>query len=94
MSAFLTIAAIHFLALISPGPDFVVVSRNTLPLTIQILYGTYFAAASFTWFTFVATILSLPWIQSPFQRVQIMLERVLGALFIAFGIKLAFATRE
>lgn len=30
MSAFLTIVAIHFVVLISPGPDFLLVSRNSL----------------------------------------------------------------
>jgi RhtB (resistance to homoserine/threonine) family protein len=30
MSAFLTIALIHFVAVASPGPDFVIVTRNTL----------------------------------------------------------------
>lgn len=33
MSAFLTVAVIHFLAVASPGPDFILVTKNTLTLS-------------------------------------------------------------
>jgi threonine/homoserine/homoserine lactone efflux protein len=33
MSAFLTVAVIHLLAVMSPGPDFILVTKNTLTLS-------------------------------------------------------------
>jgi len=64
------------------------------PLVIQALYGLYMGAATFVWFSFLASVLSLQMIRNAVRRVQHSMERVMGAILIALGLKVALATRE
>ncbi|PIR21426.1 MAG: amino acid transporter [Deltaproteobacteria bacterium CG11_big_fil_rev_8_21_14_0_20_47_16] len=70
-----------------------VISAQT-PITIQIIYGTYMAIATAVWFTIVALILSHHHIKQRFTRIQHHVERVLGVVLIALGIKVALSTAK
>lgn len=76
-------AALFFLAVFSQ-----VISPGT-PSMIKIVYGTEFAIMTFCWFSFVAIVLSHGKIKGMFAKIQGKLEKVFGALLIAFGIKIA-----
>ena len=169
MSALLTIALIHLLAVMSPGPDFALCTRNSLiniikflgagyllfigwkalmhksavpslhdapilqhadlspfksvwmgflcntlnpkatlfflalftqvihpgtPLAIQLLYGVVMSLQTFVWFTVVASIFSLNALKRRFERIQSIVERSMGAILIALGLRVALASRE
>lgn len=81
-------ATLFFVALFSQ-----VISPET-PLPVQIFYGVYMALATFVWFAFVASVLTLENIKRQFERIQIVFERTMGAVLIALGIRVALAARE
>ena len=64
------------------------------PIAIQAFYGVYMGAATFVWFSFVASVFSLSLIKRTFQGIQHWLERAMGAVLVALGIKVALATRD
>lgn len=59
------------------------------PLLTQAFYGVYMGVSTFTWFGFLACVLSLASIKRAFQSVQHNVERVMGAVLIALGLKVA-----
>lgn len=64
------------------------------PMLIQALYGLYVGTATFIWFAFLASVLSLQVIRNGVRRIQHALERVMGVILIALGLKVALAGRE
>jgi RhtB (resistance to homoserine/threonine) family protein len=62
------------------------------PLAVQIGYGLYMGAATFIWFSFVASVFSFKPIKAAFARIQESVERVMGAVLIALGIKVALSS--
>jgi threonine/homoserine/homoserine lactone efflux protein len=46
------------------------------------------------WFSLVASLLSQDFIKTKFSRIQHRLEQIFGALLIAVGIKVAFASSK
>ncbi len=63
------------------------------PLLVQIGYGLWMSFATFAWFAFVASVLSMSVIRAKFERIQGAFERVMGALLIALGLKIALSHR-
>ncbi|PIQ76306.1 hypothetical protein COU78_02125 [Candidatus Peregrinibacteria bacterium CG10_big_fil_rev_8_21_14_0_10_49_24] len=59
------------------------------PLLTQALYGAYMGVSTFLWFSFLACILSLSTIKNIFRSIQHYVERVMGAVLIALGLKVA-----
>jgi len=59
------------------------------PLAIQLVYGLEMSLATLLWFSLVGIIFSSPIVKSRFAGVQHYLERVMGAVLIALGIKVA-----
>lgn len=78
-------ATLFFLAL------FTQVIHQTTPLWIQTLYGIEMSVMTAVWFSTVALILSHRIIKKRFTRVQHYVERAMGAVLIALGIKVALA---
>lgn len=64
------------------------------PLMIQAGYGLYMGVATFTWFAFVASVFSLSPVKRFFAKVQTSVERIMGAVLIALGIKVALSTQK
>jgi RhtB (resistance to homoserine/threonine) family protein len=63
-------------------------------LGVEIFYGVYMACATFLWFTVVASLLSLKSIHHRFERMQGGIEKVMGLVLIALGIRIALSARE
>lgn len=61
----------------------------TTPLGIQITYGAIVSISCLVWFTLVAVFLNKESIKTGFLRAQKSIERVMGAVLIGFGIKVA-----
>jgi RhtB (resistance to homoserine/threonine) family protein len=81
-------ATLFFLAL------FTQVIHQDTPLLIQLSYGVYMMLQTFLWFTLVACLLSLPVIKTRIRGIQTILERVMGGLLIALGLRVALSIRE
>ncbi len=60
----------------------------TTPLIIKAIYGAEMTVATFLWFALVAVVLSHKHIKGYFSRFQHYVERVMGAILIALGIKI------
>ncbi len=78
-------ATLFFLSLFTQ-----LVSSST-PLAIQLLYGAIVSISCFIWFSLVALFLNRPGIKKQFIRLQKYVEKVMGAVLLAFGIKVAFS---
>lgn len=72
-----------FTQLIQPGT----------PFLVQMLYGLTVASIEFLWFATVAITISRPLIKRRFVSISHWLERVMGAVLIGLGLKLAI-TRD
>lgn len=81
-------ATLFFVALFSQ-----VIAPST-PMLIQAFYGAYMAVATAAWFSLVSCILTTGIIRRQFEKIQVVFERMMGALLIALGIKVALAARE
>ncbi|MSR67846.1 LysE family translocator [Candidatus Peribacteria bacterium] len=80
--------SLFFLAL------FTQVIRPETPLWLQTFYGLYMSFATFVWFSGVASLFSLSSIKRGFARIQTAAERMMGAVLIALGLKIALSSRE
>lgn len=61
---------------------------------IQAAYGLYMGIATAVWFAFVASVFSFSPIKRAFANIQHSVERVMGAVLIALGIKVALSTQK
>jgi len=64
------------------------------PLMVQLLYGFEMAGMTLLWFSMVATVLNHPAVRRRFQGIQHYVEKVMGAVLIALGLRLAFASSK
>lgn len=64
------------------------------PLPIQAGYGLYMGIATFVWFALVACIFSVGAVKAFFRKIQNKVERAMGVVLIALGIKIALASRD
>lgn len=76
-------ATLFFLALFSQIID------PTTPLFVQLLYGIEMSAMQFIWFSSVAYMLSTQRVKAVFMRSQVYIEKTMGAVLVALGIKIA-----
>ena len=81
-------ASLFFLALFTQ-----VIDKDT-SIGLQLIYGLYMSFATFVWFSFVASVFSLKAIRKIFKRMQLGIERTMGAILILLGLKVALAGRE
>lgn len=65
-----------------------VVSPET-PLVIQVVYGAIISMAHLLWFSCVSIYLTQPKLLALFQRSKRTIEKLVGGVLIAFGIKVA-----
>ena len=61
------------------------------PLPVQGLYGLGMATALIGWLAIVASFLTVPKVRGQFSRAGRWINRVAGAMFVGFGVKLALA---
>jgi RhtB (resistance to homoserine/threonine) family protein len=77
-------ATLFFLSL------FTVVINPHTPLAVQAGYGVYLAFATATWFCLVALLFSQRRVRAGFARMGHWFDRLMGAVLVGLGIKLAF----
>lgn len=78
-------ATLFFLSLFT-----VVIDPHT-PLTVQAGYGLYLALATALWFCLVAMLFSQPRVRAGFTRLGHWFDRLMGAVLVGLGVKLAFS---
>lgn len=78
-------ATLFFLSL------FTVVINPHTPLTVQAGYGVYLALATGLWFCLVALLFSQARVRSGFARMGHWFDRMMGAVLVGLGVKLAFS---
>jgi RhtB (resistance to homoserine/threonine) family protein len=78
-------ATLFFLSLFT-----VVIDPHT-PLAVQAGYGIYLALATALWFCLVAMLFSQPRVRAGFSRLGHWFDRLMGAVLVGLGIKLAFS---
>ena len=66
----------------------------TTPLALQAFYGAYMGVATFVWFAFLASVLSLAAIKNMLRSFQHTMERIMGAVLMALGVKIAITSQE
>ena len=64
------------------------------PLIVEIFYGLFMSAQTFTWFALLGSVLTLNPIRSSLDMIHLWAERVMGVVLIALGIKVALSTRN
>ncbi len=68
-----------------------VISPNT-PAIIRIVYGLQMFVLTLSWFTLVAIAISHPIVKNRFLSVSHYVEKTMGAILIALGIKVALSS--
>lgn len=81
-------ATVFFLAV------FVQVIDPSTTVVVRFAYALYMGLATFLWFSFLASIFTLAAVRKCIARWQSRIERFMGALLIAMGLKVAFSGRE
>ncbi|UXY52122.1 LysE family translocator [Pseudomonas tohonis] len=81
-------ATLFFLSL------FTVVINPHTPLAIQAGYGLYLACATAVWFCLVAMLFSQERVRSGFARLGHWFDRLMGAVLVGLGVKLAFTSMK
>lgn len=81
-------ATLFFLALFTQ-----VIDPRT-PLSVEMLYGLFMGFQTFYWFAILGTMLTHRSVQSIIGRIHVHAERVMGAVLIALGIKVALSSRH
>jgi len=69
------------------------VSHET-PALVKASYGLVMASCLIAWFAMVACFLTMPQVRAAFSRVGLWINRVTGAVFIAFGVRLALSRAD
>ncbi len=70
-----------------------VVDADT-PHLVKAVYGLEMSVMTFLWFACVAMILSHEKIKKPFAKVQVYLEKFMGTMLLALGIKVALSNNK
>ncbi|BBP85384.1 lysine transporter LysE [Pseudomonas sp. Pc102] len=81
-------ATLFFLSL------FTVVINPHTPLAVQAGYGLYLACATAIWFCLVALLFSQQRVRSGFARMGHWFDRLMGAVLVGLGVKLAFTSMK
>lgn len=67
------------------------VSPST-PLSVQLLYGAIVSVLCLIWFSLLAMFLNKAAVKQRFLAAQATIEKLMGAILLGFGVKVAFAT--
>lgn len=70
---------------------FSIVITSSTPVFVQCAYGLEVMLIAISWFSLLATVLSVKSVRGVFQRVTTWLNRLTGAILIALGLKVAFS---
>ena len=81
-------ATLFFLSL------FTQVIKPGTPLGIQLLYGLEMCVATFVWFYLVAHVFSNNIFKQKFKKISHYIDRTMGTILIALGIKVALSTSK
>ena len=81
-------ATLFFVALFTQVID------PTTPTALQLFYGLYMSFATFVWFSMLGSVLTMQIIRRHIDVFHLWAERVMGAVLIVLGLKVALATRE
>lgn len=81
-------ATLFFLSLFS------LVIKPETPLWAQLVYGLYMAIATGLWFSGLSILLTRPAVRGFFTRFGHWAERVMGAVLLALGLRLALASQR
>jgi RhtB (resistance to homoserine/threonine) family protein len=73
---------------------FTQVLNASTPFAVQLFYGLQLLIIVLVWFILVAAVISHPSIRRSFVAITPYVEKVMGALFIALGIKVALSTAK
>lgn len=73
---------------------FTQVINPATPKFIQFLYGIEMIVATFVWFTLVSLLFSNTFVKAKIAKVQHYIERVMGAVLVALGIKVALSSNQ
>jgi Putative threonine efflux protein len=69
------------------------VSHET-PALVKGGYGLVMASCLILWFSAVSCFLTMPGVRNAFSRAGLWISRVTGAVFIAFGVRLALSRAD
>jgi RhtB (resistance to homoserine/threonine) family protein len=69
---------------------FVTVVSPFTPLPLKAVYSVWIALMTFIWFSFVGYVFTREKIRTAFLRQGYLIDRVLGVVFIAFALSIAF----
>lgn len=69
---------------------FTQIIRPGTPLVVQMIYGLTIVGIELIWLVFVSTVVSQATIKRRFLSISHWLERIMGAVLIFFGLRLAF----
>ena len=70
---------------------FSVLLTPATPLWLRAFYGAEISLFALTWFSLLATVLSISEVKRVFRRIRTLVERIMGAVFIGFGFWFAFS---
>lgn len=73
---------------------FTLVLSPAMPVFELFLLGMWMMLIQLVWFGSVALVLSKPTIQAKFNRIGHWVDRVLGSVMLAFGVKLLFTSTK
>lgn len=71
---------------------FTLVLSPDMPVIELFLLGVWMMLVQLFWFSSVALVLSKPSVQAKFKRIGHWVDRVLGSVMLAFGVKLLFTS--
>lgn len=70
---------------------FTVVMRPGTPAIVQLTYALIMSGTAVLWFSLVTFVLTRPIIQQRFRKVQHWVDRTMGVVLIALGVKIALS---
>jgi len=73
---------------------FTQVVSPTTPIWIQLLYGAIISSAHVLWFSVVSIFFSHPALVTKFNHYKQTIEKIVGSVLIAFGIKVALTSQS
>lgn len=76
-------ALVFFLSL------FTLVVSNSTPIEVKLFYGLVMSLIEFLWFALLGTIIAHKFIKQKIGRFQLYVEKLMGIILIALGIKIA-----
>lgn len=75
-------ASLFFLSL------FTLVVKTTTPLSVKLFLGIEMSLVTFLWFALVATVLSHHYIKERVDKIQLIAEKVMGAILVIISLNL------